>query len=77
MSRGVECRCVSDLALLWLRHRPSATAPIRPLASEPPYAASEGLKGQKKKDKKESVCKTLGAVPQTINIGLGAWIGHF
>jgi len=30
---------VKDLALLWLWHRPVATAPIGPLAWEPPYAA--------------------------------------
>ena len=30
---------VKDPALLWLWHRPAATAPIRPLAWEPPYAA--------------------------------------
>ena len=40
-----------DLALLWLRHRPAATAPIRPLAWEPPYTAGAALK-KKTKDKK-------------------------
>ena len=30
---------VKDPALLWLWRRPAATAPIRPLAWEPPYAA--------------------------------------
>ena len=41
-----------DPALLWLWHRPVATAPIRPLAWEPPYAvvaAQEMAKRQKKK----------------------------
>ena len=33
--------------LLWLRHRPVATALIRPLAWEPPYAAGAALKRQK------------------------------
>ena len=40
-----------DPALLWLWHRPVATAPIRPLAWEPPYAsgaAQEKAKRQKK-----------------------------
>ena len=32
-------QCVKDPALLWLWHRPAATAPIRSLAWEPPYAA--------------------------------------
>jgi len=36
MSCGVGHRCSSDLVLLWLWCRPAATAPIRPLAWEPP-----------------------------------------
>jgi len=43
--------------LLWLWHRPAATAPIRPLAWEPPCAAGAALektKRQKKKKKKET-----------------------
>ena len=35
-------------ALLWLWRRLAATAPIRPLAWEPPYAAGGALKRQKK-----------------------------
>ena len=46
MSCGVGRRYGSDLALLW--RRPAAAAPIRPLALEPPYAAGEALKRQKK-----------------------------
>ena len=38
MSSGVGRRRSSDLALLWLWRRPAATALIRPLAWEPPYA---------------------------------------
>jgi len=38
VSCGVGCRRGSDPALLWLWHRPVATAPIQPLAWEPPYA---------------------------------------
>ena len=38
MSCGVGCRRGSDPALLWLWRRPVATAPIQPLAWEPPYA---------------------------------------
>ena len=37
--------------LLWLWYRPAATAPIRPLAWEPPYAVSAALKGQKTEKK--------------------------
>ena len=40
---------VKDLALLWLWHRPAATAPIRPITWEPPYAAGAALKRQKEK----------------------------
>ena len=46
MSWGVGHRHGSDQALLWLWHRPAATAPIQPLAWEPPYAAGEALKTQ-------------------------------
>ena len=53
MSCGVDRRRRSDLALLWLSHRPVAIAPIRPLAWEPPYALGVALKGQKTKKKKE------------------------
>ena len=44
MSCGVGRRCNSDPALLWLWHRLVAAAPIRPLAWEPPYAASVVIK---------------------------------
>ena len=36
---GVDCRCSSDPAMLWLWSRAAAAAPIRPLAWELPYAA--------------------------------------
>ena len=49
MGCGVGHRHGSDLALLWLWHRPVATAPIGPLAWEPPCAAGAALKRQKKK----------------------------
>ena len=56
MSCGVGRRRGSDPALLWLWCRLVATAPIRPLAWEPPYAvgaAQEMAKRQKKKKKKK------------------------
>ena len=52
MSCGVGRRCGSDVALLWLWHRPAATAPIRPLAWEPPYTAGMALEKTKKKKEK-------------------------
>ena len=60
MSCGVGHRLGSDPVLLWLWHRPAATAPIGPLAWEPPYAtgaALEKAKGQKKKKKKKERTK--------------------
>ena len=51
MSRGVGCRCGWDPELLWLWHRWAATAPVEPLAWEPPYAAGAALKRPKKKKK--------------------------
>ena len=51
VSCGVGCRRGSDPSLLWLWRRLVATAPIRPLAWESPYAAGvaqEMAKRQKK-----------------------------
>ena len=42
---------VKDPALLWLWGRPAATAPITPLAWEPPHAVGAALKRQKTKNK--------------------------
>ena len=50
MSCGVGHRYISNLALLWLWL--AATALIRPLAWEPPYAAGEALKKKRKKKKR-------------------------
>ena len=54
MSSGIGRRHGSDPALLWLWHRPAATALIRPLTWELPYAASVFLKRQKDKKKKKN-----------------------
>ena len=51
MSCGVGCRHGSDPALLWLWCRPVATALIRPLAWEPPYAAEAAQENGKKTNK--------------------------
>ena len=53
---------VEDPALLWLWHRPVATALIQPLAWEPPYAAGAALekaKRQKNKNKKKTNCISI------------------
>ena len=49
MSCGIDHRCSSDPALLWLWCRPAAIAPIQPLAWEPPYASGAAIKRQKTK----------------------------
>ena len=48
VSCGVGRRHSSDLALLWLWHRPVAAALIGPLAWEPPYAVGMALEKIKK-----------------------------
>ena len=53
MSCTVGRRCGSDPALLWLRRRLAATAPIRPLAWELPYVSSAAQKYKKKKKGEE------------------------
>ena len=47
VSCGVGRRHGLDPALLWLWRSPAATAPIRPLAWEPPYAAAAALEKTK------------------------------
>ena len=54
MSYGVGHRHSSDPVWLWLWCRPAATAPIRPLAWELPYATGMALKRRKKERKKET-----------------------
>ena len=64
MSCGVGCRCGSDLVLLWLWHRPAATALIGPLAWEPPYAMDVALKRQKtkKQNKQKNTQKSSSVI---------------
>ena len=52
MSCDVGCRRGLDLVLLWLWPRPATTAPIRPLAWEPPYVGGSGPRNGKKTKKK-------------------------
>ena len=53
VSCGIGCRHSSDPPLLWLRCRPAATALIRPVPQESPYAAGAALEKDKKKRQKE------------------------
>ena len=55
VSCGVGCRPGSDPEFLWLWRRPAATAPIRPLAWEPPYAAGAAQQMAKDKKKKNTI----------------------
>ena len=55
MTCGVGRRCGLDPALLWLWCRLVATAPIRPLAWEPPYAVGAALEKTKEKKGKNNV----------------------
>ena len=55
MSCAVGPRLSLDLMLLWLWHRPVATAQIQPLAWQPPYAVGVALK---KKKKTKKIAKT-------------------
>ena len=85
VSCGVGRRCSLDPVLLWLWCRPAATAPIRPLAWEPPSASGEALKKQiKKKRKKEKKKKyslvgdmetfpTLPVIRAQSESGRGCW----
>ena len=53
VSCGVGCRRGLDPVLLWLGCRLVATAPIRPLAWEPPYAAGTAQEMAKRPKKKK------------------------
>ena len=60
MSCGVGQKRSSDLAWLWLQHRPEAVAPIRPLAWESPYAVGVALeKKTKTKQNKNTASRVL------------------
>ena len=67
MSCGVGHRRSSDAVLLWLWPRPAATALIRPLAWEPPYAVGAAIIRQK--DKKKTKLKDLWLKMWPLYIG--------
>ena len=69
VSCGVGHRHGLDPVLLWLWCRPAATAPIRLLAWEPPYAAGAALaKRQKDREKKKEKGTNAKYIVQTIFI---------
>ena len=53
VSCGVDCRCSSDPALLWLWYRPAATAPIGPLTWESSMCHGCGPKKTERPKKKK------------------------
>ena len=53
MSCGIGHRRGSDPMLLWLWRRLVGTAPIRPLAWEPPFATGAALEKVKRPKKKK------------------------
>ena len=59
VSCDIGHRCSLDPVLLWLRYRPAAIGPIRPLGWELPYAAGTDLKGKKKLKNKCLLFKTV------------------
>ena len=71
MSCGVGQRRGWDLTLLWLWRRPVPTAPIRPLAWEPPYAAGAALKRTKDKQKKNPTA--VAGVAVEVWVQIPAW----
>ena len=61
MSCGVDCRHSWDPALLWLWRRLVATAPIRPLAWELPYATGAALERTKRQKRKKEKFDLMGS----------------
>ena len=73
MSCGVDHRRGSDLALLWLWLRPGATALIRPLAWEPPYAVGAALEKTKKDIPPKNNLTAVAWVPTEVWVQSPAW----
>ena len=70
LSCGVGCRRGSDPVLLWLWRRPVATALIRPLAWEPPYATGAALEKAKRQTNKQTKSKkTNKKTRHTVVVG--------
>ena len=65
-SSGVGHRSGSDPELLWLWRRPTAVAPIRPLAWERPYAAGAAVKTKTKQNKLVSLAPGVISPPSPL-----------
>ena len=72
MSCGVVCRHGLDPALLWLWCRLAATAPIRPLAWEPPYAVGGALEKAKRQTKLNKQTKIIMGLIDSVQMQLKA-----
>ena len=66
MSCGVGCRRGSDPSLLWLWRRLVATAPIRRLVWEPPYATGAALEKAKRQRKRKKVAPFTLPLPHAL-----------
>ena len=75
MSCGVGHRLGSDPALLWLCHRLAATAPIRPLTWEPPYAAGVALKKVSRSSERAVLRAALALAQRSARFGLSLLCG--
>ena len=85
MSCGVGHRRGSDPALLWLWRGPVATAPIQPLAWEPPYAAGAAQEiatttttaaKRQKKTKDKTLAEIMIPIIFDFSPFLGPLLGH-
>ena len=74
MSCGVGRRCSLDPVLLWLRCRPAAVTPIRPLAWELPHAAGGALTRQQKKDYGLLVPTDVSTVNWSLALAIGLYM---
>ena len=59
---------VKDPVLLWLWHRPVATAPIQPLAWEPPYAVRAAQEMAKRQQQKNGHWRSSGRGLAVMNL---------
>ena len=77
MSYGVGRKSGLDPALLWLWHRPAATALIGPLAWGPPYAVSAALKRQKQNKRQHFFTYSLAAQDAPSLFCFSQTLSHF
>ena len=73
MSCGIGQRHSSDPVLLWFWRRLAATAPIRPLAWEPPYAMGVALEETQKDQKTNKQAKIWGVTCVLRSVQLSNW----